>query len=126
VPLRVESEGSFNDTQSFLKRCMEGPITPAVLRMAEAGVTALRAATPQDSGITASSWGYEVVDEGGKQTIWFTNSNTVDGFNVAVGIQYGHGTGTGGWVPGTDYINPALNPIFDKMADAAWKEVTRA
>jgi hypothetical protein len=126
VPLKVESEGSFTNTQSFLQRCMEGPITPAVLRMAEAGVQALKAATPQDSGITASSWSYEVVDEGGKQTIWFSNSNVVDGFNVAVGLQYGHGTNNGGWVPGTDYINPVLEPIFDKMADAAWKEVNRA
>lgn len=126
MPLYFESDGSFETTQSFLKRCVQGPVTPAVLRMAEAGVQALKANTPQDSGITASSWSYEVVDDAGVQTIWFTNSNVVDGFNVAVGLQYGHGTNNGGWVAGTDYINPVLEPIFDKMADAAWKEVNRA
>lgn len=85
------------------------------------GVIALGAATPKDSGITADSWDYEI--DTAKGLIWFTNDHVVEGFNVAVGLQYGHGTGTGGWVQGYDYINPNLRPIFDKIADKVWKEV---
>jgi hypothetical protein len=120
-----ESSGSFKNTDSFLRRCMSGDIFDPVTRIAEEGVQRLASATPEDSGLTARSWAYEIVEEGGKYTIWFTNSNVVSGFNVAVGLQYGHGTNNGGWVGGYDYINPALKPIFDKMGDAVWKEVAK-
>ena len=123
--ISISSSGNTNDTSSFLKRCMSDDPYKAALRFAEEGVQRLRDATPEETGLTASMWDYEIVSEGGSPTIWFRNGNVVDGFNVAVGLQYGHGTGTGGWVNGLDYINPALKPIFDKMADAAWKEVTR-
>lgn len=89
------------------------------------GVAALASYTPKDTGLTAASWSYSIEDDGNRITIGFDNSNIVDDWcNVAVIIQYGHGTANGGYVAGVDYINPALKPIFDKMADDAWKEVT--
>lgn len=124
--IRLESSGSFMNTESFLSRCVSGDYLDQIPAIAEEGVQRLRTATPKDSGITASSWSYEIVDEGGKYTLWFTNSHVEGGFfNVAVGLQYGHGTGNGGWVGGIDYINPALQPIFDKIADQVWKEVAK-
>ena len=78
-----------------------------------------------ESGLTASSWYYEVIDEGGGVTIYWYNTHVEGGFNVAIGLQYGHRTGTGGWVEGYDYVNPAMRPIFDQIADAVWKEVVR-
>lgn len=123
--ISVTSSGDFNDTYAFLKRCESDDIFDSAVALAQEGVARLQSATPQESGLTAALWDYEVVQENGSVVIWWRNGNVVDGFNVAVGLQYGHGTGTGGWVAGYDYINPALKPIFDKMADAAWKEVTR-
>lgn len=87
------------------------------------GVAALSAATPVDSGKTANSWSYKVDIQSDHASIYFENSNINDGVNIAVILQYGHGTGTGGYVAGRDYINPALQPVFDNIADAAWKEV---
>lgn len=123
--IRIESSGSFKSTDSFLKRCVSGEIFDPVAAIAEDGVARLSAATAVASGETAAAWSYEIVEENGKFTIWFTNDHRDDGFNVAVGLQYGHATGTGGWVAGYDYINPALKPIFDKMADDVWKEVAK-
>lgn len=90
------------------------------------GVAALAAATPVDSGLTAASWGYEVESTGSTTTITWTNTNSNSGVNVAIILQYGHGTGTGGWVAGRDYIMPAIQPIFDSIADDVWKKVTAA
>jgi hypothetical protein len=87
------------------------------------GVNALAAATPVKTGITASSWGYKIVTEEGSTRIVWTNSNVVKGQQVAILLQYGHGTRNGGYVVGRDYINPALQPIFDDIAKNAWKEV---
>ena len=89
------------------------------------GVTALASATPVDSGLTAKSWYYEVSVTNESATISFHNSNIQNGVPIAVILQYGHGTRNGGWVQGRDYINPAIQPVFDKIADAAWKEVTK-
>lgn len=122
--LSIESSGSFRNTDSFLRECMSDDILDPAVRYAEEGVVRLRDATPQESGLTASLWSYEIVSEGGGTTIWWKNGNSIDGFNVAVGLAYGHATGTGGWVEGSDYIKEALKPIFDKMTDAVWKEVT--
>jgi hypothetical protein len=124
--LRVESSGSFSKTQSFLDKMIRGDLYGRVEALATQGVAALQAATPQESGETAASWSYEIENEGGSYVIHFLNSHEVDGFNVAVGIQYGHGTGNGGYVSGYDYINPALKPIFDSIAEAVWKEVVNA
>ena len=89
------------------------------------GVEALRNATPVDTGITASSWSYEIQNEGDRVSLSFFNTSENKGVYIAIILQYGHGTGTGGWVEGRDYINPAVQPIFDQIADELWKEATR-
>jgi len=89
------------------------------------GVAALASATPIESGETANSWYYEIEHSRGVITITFANSHINKGVPIAIILQYGHGTGTGGWVQGRDYINPAIQPIFDKIANEAWKEVTK-
>lgn len=91
----------------------------------KAGVAALSSATPVDTGLTSNSWNYEIKKGAGTSTITFHNSNIQNGVPIAIILQYGHGTGTGGWVQGRDYINPAIQPIFDDIANAAWKEVTK-
>lgn len=89
------------------------------------GVAALASATPKDSGLTANSWGYTIERSSGSAKIIFENSNVNKGVNIAIILQYGHGTGTGGWVEGRDYINPAIQPIFDRIAEEAWEEATK-
>lgn len=118
--------GNTNQTDSFLEKMMHADLTSRLAPYCQAGVEALRTATPQDTGRSADSWSYEIVNEGGKTTIWWKNSNIVDGFPVVIGLQYGHATGTGGYVPGHDFINPALKPIFDKISNSVWEEVQRA
>jgi hypothetical protein len=92
----------------------------------KAGVQALASATPVESGLTAESWDYKVLNTASSFSITWTNSHVVDGRPIAILLQYGHGTGTGGYVEGRDYINPALKPIFDRLADEVWKAVTSA
>ena len=91
----------------------------------QAGVNALQAATPVDTGLTASSWYYEITNNDGVVRITFNNSNIQNGVPIAIILQYGHATRNGGWVEGRDYINPAIQPIFDKITETAWREVTR-
>lgn len=117
------TSGSTQRTEDFLAAMARGDYMEGFEPLAQEGVNALRAATPVDSGLTADSWSYEIQETRGSTTIWFINKNVVGGFNVAVGLQYGHATGTGGWVQGYDYINPALQPVFDMIADKMWKEV---
>lgn len=93
---------------------------------AQQGVNALATLTPQDTGLTAASWGYEIVIDGGSVFINWFNTNENDGALVAILLQYGHGTGTGGYISGTDYINPAMKPIFDQIAADVWRKVTLA
>lgn len=124
--ISISSGGSTKRTEDFLNKMARGDLYSALQPYAQRGVEALRAATPRESGLTADSWYYEIVEEKGSTVIWWLNSHNIGGFNVAIGLQYGHGTGTGGWVEGYDYINPALRPIFDEIADAVWKEVQRA
>lgn len=118
--------GSTQRTEAFLRKMERGDLFTNLKRFGDRGVQALRAATPRDSGATAEAWTCEVSTTGGNVTLWWKNTNVVNGFNVAIGLQYGHGTGTGGWVAGYDYINPALRPIFDEIANDVWKEVQRA
>lgn len=94
-------------------------------KYAQEGVNALKAATPHDTGKTASSWSYEIKRTNNSITINFNNSNIVNGVPIAIILQYGHGTRNGGYVKGRDYINPAIQPIFDKLTNDAWKEVTK-
>lgn len=123
--LRIQAEGDFTKTMKFLERAKHLVGISVFDKYGQAGVEALRSATPKDTGETANSWYYEVNREGNKVTINWLNRNVNDGVNIAVIIQYGHGTGTGGYVRGVDYINPAMKPVFDKIADDLWREVTR-
>lgn len=117
-------EGNFSKTFDFLKRNKK--IRPSDLaKFGQIGVEALRSSTPVDSGLTADSWYFEIVEKNGQIELRWNNSNIVDGVPIAIILQYGHATGTGGWVEGRDYINPAIQPIFDLIADNAWKELTR-
>lgn len=124
--LRITSSGSFNNTNRFLDKMLRGDISSGLDAQAQRGVEALAAMTPRESGVTADSWTYEIERSGSSITIWWINTHNVDGFNVAVGLQYGHGTGTGGWVQGQDYINGPMKPIFDEIAEAVWREVQSA
>lgn len=118
-------KGDFSNLTSFLERAKE-PFNAGILnKFGEEGVNALASATPIDSGETANSWYYTIEHKKGSVSISFNNRHINDGVPIAIILQYGHGTRNGGWVEGRDYINPAIQPIFDKIADEAWKEVTR-
>lgn len=118
-------KGDFRRTSDFLKRANRLNLDTILNQYGQEGVEALRAATPKDTGTTANSWSYVVHKGTGSITITWSNSNIVDGVPIAVILQYGHGTRNGGYVQGTDYINPAMKPIFDKIAQRAWEEVKR-
>lgn len=120
----LKNKGNFSKTTNFLKRIMKLDYKSILSKYGKMGVDALAKATPVDTGLTASSWSYEIVEDDGGATIYWKNSNIVKGVPIAVILQYGHGTGTGGYVEGIDYINPALRSIFEGIADGAWKEVT--
>lgn len=123
----VSTSGSFSKTRSFLQALkLDSKIKSILHKGGLDGVLALAAATPSKTGRAASSWNYEVSRKGSVYILTFTNSDIEDGFPVVVMIQYGYGTGTGGYVQGIDYINPALRPIFDRIADEIWKAVTSA
>lgn len=118
-------KGDFSKLSSFLEKAKRAVRLSDLDRYGREGVAALASATPVDSGLTASSWSYEIENKNGAISISFHNSNIQNGVPIAIILQYGHGTGTGGWVEGRDYINPALQPIFDKLANDAWREVTK-
>lgn len=123
--ISFRQKGDFSNAMKFLQKDRNSVILKVLDRYGQEGVRALESATPIDSGETARSWSYEVSISGGTSKITFYNSNVNEGVPIAVIIQLGHGTGTGGWVEGQDYINPALQPIFDTIANEVWKEVTR-
>ena len=124
--ISYQVSGSTQRTQAFLSKMAKGDLYSGIPPLAQRGVDALKGATPRDSGRTADAWGYEIVNSQGSITIWWVNTNVINGFPVAIGLQYGHGTGNGGWIQGYDYINPALQAIFDEIAENVWKEVTKA
>ena len=126
MQISFTTRGSTDKTEKFLKKITTNDIYSRVDSIAKAGVTALASATPKDTGKAASSWSYTISRKQGRFTITWTNSDVEDGFPVVVMRQYGHGTGTGGYVEGIDFINPAIRPVFDKIADQVWKEVTSA
>jgi hypothetical protein len=118
-------KGNFSKTRRYLERVKEAINLGFFDKYGREGVAALASATPIESGETAAAWGYEITHAKGAITLTFTNSHVNKGVPIAIILQYGHGTGTGGWVQGRDYINPAIQPIFDKIADDAWREVTK-
>jgi hypothetical protein len=120
-------KGDFSKLTKFLEKASNNKIIDEdILNIyGKAGVAALSSATPKDSGLTASSWYYEIERKQGSITISFHNSNIQNGVPIAIILQYGHATGTGGWVEGRDYINPAIRPIFDEIVNSAWKEVNK-
>lgn len=117
-------KGDFSKTYKYLVKAKEAVQLKDLDKYGQEGVAALASATPVKTGLTAHSWNYEITRQNGAITISFHNSNVNRGVPIAIILQYGHGTGTGGWVQGRDYINPAIQPIFDKIAENAWKEVT--
>lgn len=123
----ITSSGSFSQLDKFLKKAATGDyILQQLNKHARDGVTALSKATPLESGVTKNSWTYEVKKARGSYSIIWSNTHTEDGVPIAIILQYGHGTGSGGYVQGRDYINPAMRPIFDKIADNVWKAVKSA
>ncbi len=124
--IRITTKGDFNNTFRFLNKMSKFQINKILEKYGQMGVEALRSATPIDSGKTAESWGYEISVGKEGATIHWTNTNHNKGVYIAVILQYGHGTGTGGYVQGIDYINPAIRPVFDKIAEEAWMEVVNS
>ena len=118
-------KGDFSRFSKFLERAKQTVRIGELDRYGREGVAALASATPIDSGETASSWYYEIQHGDGTVAITFNNSHINEGVPIAIILQYGHGTGTGGWVEGRDYINPAIQPIFDRIANEVWREVTK-
>lgn len=123
--ISFRQKGDFSKLTRFLEKAKNAVHLGILDKYGREGVAALASATPLDSGKTASSWYYEVQHNNGTASINFYNSNVNKGVPIAIILQYGHGTGTGGWVQGRDYINPAIQPIFDKIANEAWREVTK-
>lgn len=123
--ISFRQKGDFSKLTRFLEKAKEAAKIGDLDRYGREGVSALASATPVDSGLTAKSWYYEIENKNGTAKISFYNSNIQNGVPIAIILQYGHGTGTGGWVQGRDYINPAIQPVFDKIAENAWKEVTK-
>ena len=123
--ISFKQKGDFSKLTRYFERVKEAAKIGVLDKYGKAGVAALASATPVESGKTAASWDYEIKRQNGSVSIEFTNSNINKGVNIAIILQYGHGTGTGGWVQGRDYINPAIQPIFDKIVEDAWREVTK-
>ena len=123
--IRFRHKGDFSRVTRFLVGAKAAVRHMELDKYGREGVTALASATPVDSGLTACSWSYDIARRNGFAKITFHNSNIQNGVPIAIILQYGHGTRNGGWVEGRDYINPAIQPIFDRIANNAWKEVTK-
>lgn len=124
--ISFRQKGDFSNLTNFLERAKNVIHIGDLDKYGKAGVAALSSATPVDTGLTASSWSYEIENKNGSVIIVFKNSNIQNGVPIAIILQYGHGTRNGGWVQGRDYINPAIQPIFDEIANNAWKEVIKS
>ena len=123
--IKFEQKGDFSKLTRYLERAKETVKLGDLDRYGRAGVSALSSATPVRTGLTASSWYYKIENSNGVASISFHNSNIQNGVPIAIILQYGHGTRNGGWVQGRDYINPAIQPIFDSITEKAWREVTK-
>lgn len=124
--VKVVCKGDYSKAFKYFNKLHEAAQIRALEKYGREGVRELEKATPKDSGRTADSWSFTVERTDESAVIYWKNSNINKGVNIALILQYGHGTGTGGYVRGIDYINPALEPVFDKLADDAWREVTQA
>ena len=124
--IMFRQKGDFSGLSKFLEKAKNAVKIGDLDKYGREGVAALASATPVDSGLTANSWYYKIKRSNESVSIEFCNSNVQNGVPIAIILQYGHGTGTGGWVEGRDYINPVVQPIFDKIAQNAWKEVTKS
>ncbi len=122
--ITLTAKGNFNNTERFFNKAQNLTLGSILSKYGQMGVDALSAATPKETGLTAASWSYEIEASGNSAAIYWTNSNINKDVNIAVILQYGHGTGTGGYVQGRDYINPAIRPVFDELANKVWEEVT--
>ena len=123
---KIVHRGSFDNTERFLNAASKLRIEDILNTYGQEGVSALSSVTPVDSGETADSWTYQIVGDKTSFSIIFSNTNmTESGTPIAILLQYGHGTRNGGWVQGRDYINPAIQPIFDRIAEDVWREVTK-
>ena len=123
--ITFRQKGDFSKLKRYLEKVKSVVKLSDLDKYGKEGVAALASATPVDTGLTASSWSYEIKHQNGRVSITFKNSNIQNGVPIAIILQYGHGTRNGGWVQGRDYINPAIQPIFDKIANDAWREVTK-
>jgi hypothetical protein len=123
--ISFRQKGDFSKLTHFLEKAKEAVRFGDLDKYGREGVAALASATPIDSGQTANSWYYKIINKNGSATITFYNSNIQNGVPIAIILQYGHGTRNGGWVQGRDYINPVIQPIFDKIVNDAWREVTK-
>lgn len=119
-----KQKGDFSKITRYLEKTKKGINIRSLDKYGQAGVAALASNTPTKTGLTANSWYYEIENKNGRATISFCNSNIQNGVPIAIILQYGHGTRNGGWVQGRDYINPAIQPIFDEITKTAWKEVS--
>lgn len=122
--ITFQQKGDFSKTTKFFEKLLNVVKLGELDRYGRQGVEALASATPKDTGRTAESWKYEIVRDRESATIRWYNTNENNGVNIAVILQYGHGTRNGGYVRGRDYINPAIQPVFDEIAETAWKEIT--
>ncbi len=123
--INIRQKGDFKNLSSFLEKTKEKLNLGLLDKYGREGVAALQAATPKDTGKTSESWYYKIERKNGSVSLTFHNSNQNKGVPIAIILQYGHATGNGGYVEGVDYINPALRPIFNKIAEEAWKEVKK-
>lgn len=123
--ISFRQKGDFSKLTNFFEKAKQAVHLSDLDKYGKEGVAALASATPVKTGKTANSWYYEITHQNGSVSISFLNSNIQNGIPIAIIIQYGHGTNNGGWVQGRDYINPAIQPLFDKIANDAWREVTK-
>lgn len=123
--ITFRQRGDFSKLTNFMERAKEAVHLGNLDKYGQEGVAALASATPVDTGQTANSWHCKIEQKNGSVSIGFYNTNIQNGVPIAIILQYGHATRNGGWVQGRDYINPAIQPIFDKIADTAWREVTK-
>lgn len=123
--IKIKHKGNFNNAERFFNRVLKREYLNILDNYGKMGVDALRQATPSVSGKTADSWNYGIEEGNGTVTLYWTNSNENQGVNIAILLIYGHGLQNGSYVQGIDFVNPAMRPIFEKIADESWKEVTR-